>query len=273
MPARTLIEDLAIRYGFQVIGALVILFVGFVAGRWIGVVVERRLRRSAMEPPMRALLVRVARVIVLLLAAMVALDRLGFQIAPLVAGLGVAGLGVGLAFQGVLSNIVAGLTIILTKPFRVGEYIAVVGVEGEVHTIDLSSTVLLHADRSRVIVPNRKIVGEILHNYGIVRQLKLTLNVVDSADVGSALQAVQDVVVRNPRVLKDPAPVVGVSAVGDAGIRITAGPWVSGAAAAAVEAELYQALVEELRARSIGMGVPRREIRVLNGAGAVALAR
>jgi small conductance mechanosensitive channel len=273
MPARSLIEDLVIRYGFQVIGALVIMVVGFLVGRWVGALVDRRLRTGSMEPPMRALLSRVARVLVLLLAAMVALDRLGFQIAPLVAGLGVAGLGVGLAFQGVLSNIVAGLTIIFTKPFRVGEYIEVVGVQGEVHQIDLSSTVLLHADHSRVIVPNRKIVGEILHNYGVVRQLKLSVNLVDTADLGAATKAIQDVLGRHPRVLKDPAPVVGVSSVGESGIKINAGPFVAGADAGPVEADLYQALIEELRVRGIGMAVPRREIRVVNGAGVATVAR
>jgi small conductance mechanosensitive channel len=273
MPAKTLIEDLVIRYGFQVLGALVIMLVGAMVGRWVGSLVDRRLRSGSMEPPMRALLARVSRVIVLVLAAMVALDRLGFQIAPLVAGLGVAGLGVGLAFQGVLSNIVAGLTIIFTKPFRVGEYIEVVGVQGEVHTIDLSSTVLLHADRSRVIVPNRKIVGEIPHNFGVVRQLKITVNVTDTADVAAATKAVQDVLGRNPRVLKDPAPVVGVAAVGDFGIRIAVGPWVAGADAGNVEADVYQALIEEFRTRNVSMAIPRREIRVVNGAGAVTAAR
>ena len=266
MPPKTLIEDLVIRYGFQVLGALVIMLVGFIVARWVGSLVERRLRTGSMEPPMRALLSRVARVLVLLLAIMVALDRLGFQIAPLVAGLGVAGLGVGLAFQGVLSNIVAGLTIIFTKPFRVGEYIAVAGVEGEVHSIDLSATVLLHADRSRVIVPNRKIVGEILHNYGTIRQLKITVNLADTADVAAATKTVQDVLGRNPRVLRDPAPVVGVSAVGDFGIRVNVGPWVAGADYGAVDGDLYQALIEEFRRQGIGMAVARREIRVVNGA-------
>src|SRR5437764_11145722 len=91
---------------------------------------------------------------------------------PVIASLGIAGIGVGFALQGVLSNVVAGLTIIFTKPFRVGEYIKVAGVEGEVVHVDLPSTVLTHADHSRVIVPNRKIVGEILHNFGTIRQLK-----------------------------------------------------------------------------------------------------
>jgi small conductance mechanosensitive channel len=265
MPPKTLIEDLVIRYGFQVLGALVIMVVGFLVARWVGALIDRQLRRGSLEPPMRILLVRVVRVAVLVMAAMVALDRLGFQIAPFVAGLGVAGLGVGLAFQGVLSNLVAGLTIIFTKPFRVGEYIEVAGVQGEVIQVDLPSTVLMHADHSRVIVPNRKIVGEILHNYGVIRQLKISVNVVGTADVSAALSAAEDVLSRHSRVLKDPAPAVGVSAVGDAGIRINVGPWVSTADAGGVEGQLYQTLIEEFRARSISMGVPRREIRVLNG--------
>jgi small conductance mechanosensitive channel len=85
----------------------------------------------------------------------VALDKFGFSVAPLVAGIGVAGLGLGLALQGVLGNIVAGLTIIFTKPFRVGEHIAIVGVRGDVTHIELSATTLVQADLSRVIVPYR----------------------------------------------------------------------------------------------------------------------
>ncbi len=265
MPPKTLIEDLAIRYGFQVLGALVVMVVGFLVARWVGAATDRRLRKGAMEPPMRLLLVRVVRILVLIMAMLVALDRLGFQIAPFVAGLGVAGLGIGLAFQGVLSNIVAGLTIIFTKPFRVGEYIEVVGVQGEVIHIDLPSTILMHADHSRVIVPNRKIVGEILHNYGMLRQLKLSVNVVDTADLSAALAAVQDVLNRNPGVLREPAPVVAVNSVGDAGIRISVLPWVTPPDAGGIEGQLYQTLIEEFRSRNISMGVPRREIRVLNG--------
>src|SRR5499426_4880885 len=153
MPAHDLIIDLAIRYGFQVLGALVILSVGFVLAWWVGSVVERPLRRMALEPPLLRLIVRVVRVVVLLFALVIALDKFGFQIAPLVAGIGVAGLGIGIALQGVLGNLMAGLTIIFTKPFRVGEYIELNNVRGEVTTIDLSTTTLVQLDYSRVIVP------------------------------------------------------------------------------------------------------------------------
>src|SRR5216684_8393610 len=148
MPAQDLIIDLAIRYGFQVVGALVILFAGLLAAWWVGNVVERPLTRMALEPPMRRLMVRVVRVVVLLFALVIALDKFGFQIAPLVAGIGVAGLGIGIALQGVLSNVIAGLSIIFTKPYRIGEYIEVSGVHGQVTMIGIFSTTLIHSDQS-----------------------------------------------------------------------------------------------------------------------------
>ena len=266
MPASTLIVDLAIRYGLQVLGALIILAVSVLVARWVGALVDARLKRTSMEPPLRILLVRVVRVVVFALGIIAALDKFGVQIAPLIAGIGVAGIGVGIALQGVLSNIVAGLTIIVTKPFRVGEYIEVAGVHGEVASIDLPTTILLHADRSRVVVPNRKIVGEILHNYGAIRQITVAVSIADAASVAAALGTAREVLARDPRVLKDPVPVIGVTAVSEAGIRVAINPWVRVVDMIATERDLYHALIDELLARGIAMGVPRRDIRVLNGA-------
>src|SRR5437016_10908246 len=215
MAVKDIVLDLAIRYGFQVLGALVILAAGAIVARWIGQFVDGRLRKQAMEPPMRLLIVRVLKVIVMLFAAVVALDKFGFQIAPLVAGIGVAGLGVGFALQGVLSNLVAGLTIIFTKPFRVGEYVELLSVRGDVSKIELFSTTLLHPDRSRVVIPNRRIVGEILHNYGTIRQLDLVVGVSYATNITEAVTTVREILSRNPRVLKDLTPGVGVKALGD----------------------------------------------------------
>lgn len=266
MDVQTLLTDLAIRYGFQVLGALVILAAGVLAARWLGSIVDRRLRKGTMEPPMRILLVRVLRILVFALSVVMALDKFGFQIAPLIAGIGVAGVGVGFALQGVLSNIFAGLTIIITKPFRVGEYISVVGVHGEVIAIDLPCTVLIHPDQSRVVVPNRKIVGEILHNYGVIRQLQMSINVADPADIGAAVAAIRTALERDKRVLADPAAIVGTGAVGDAGVKINVLPWARVADLRGLEGDLYKLFIDELRARGIGIGISRREIRVVNGA-------
>ena len=267
MAVKTLLVDLAVRYGFEVLGAIVILVAGVFVGRWVGALVEAHLARHQLEPPMKQLISRVARVVVMLFALVVAIDKLGFQIAPLVAGIGVAGLGIGIALQGVLSNVVAGLNIILTKPFRVGEHIAVADVHGDVVEIGLTATVLVHVDRSRVIIPNRKIVGEILHNFSTSRQLNLSVGVAHPGDVVILLRGIRDVVVTNTRVLKDPPPVIGISQVTDGGVKVAVQPWVRVSDVGVADAELYQALLEHLRAR--GLTTPAtalHEVRMVNGA-------
>lgn len=263
MSLTNLVLDLLVRYGFQVLGALVILAAGLLVARWTARLADHRLRRQAVEPPLRTLIVRVARLVILLLAVVVALDQLGFQVAPLVAGIGVAGIGIGLAFQGVLSNLVAGLSIIFTKPFRVGEYIELLTVHGTVHSIELFSTTLVHADHSRVIIPNGKIVGEILHNFGAVRQLHLSMTVPHDADLGQVLELARTVVEAHARVMKEPAPVIGITGVEAVGIRLGVGPWVAVADYGSTAAELYQALVERFRVSAITVPVARHEVRLL----------
>jgi small conductance mechanosensitive channel len=122
------------------------------------------------------LAVRVLRLVVFALAAVLALDKFGVQTAPLVAGIGVAGVGSAWPFKA-CSQSCRRIGRIFTKPFRVGEYVALLGVEGQVMTVALFATTLQHADRSRVVIPNRKIVGEVLHNYGTIRQLSLSVGV------------------------------------------------------------------------------------------------
>lgn len=265
MTLRDTLIDLAVRYGFQVLGAVVILVAASIAGRLAGRAIDRWLAEKQFEPPMRKLAARLVWVVVMLLAAVMALDRFGFQIAPLVAGLGVAGLGITFALQGVLSNVMAGLTIIFTKPFRTGEYIEVVSVHGEVTEISIFSTILTHADRSRVVIPNRKIVGEILHNYGSVRQMHLTLGVAHGVDTARAVALAREVVEANARALKQPPAVIGIKSLGDSGISITVDPWVAVVDYIAASAEIYQGLVERFRAERIELSIPG-QLRLVGGA-------
>ena len=264
MPTVDLITEYVIRYGFQALGAVLVFAAGALVARWAGKLAQQWLERHDMEPPIRMLLVKIIQVVILLFTAMAALSQLGVQIAPLLAGVGVAGLGVGLALQGVLSNVVAGLSIIFTKPYRVGEHISLLGVQGDVLTIDLFTTTLVHPDRSRVVIPNRKIVGEILHNFSTIRQLHLTVTVAYSTNLTQALGLVRSILDANPGVLKDPAPAVGISQLGDSGITISIDPWVSVADFGRVQGELNQVLVERFQSADIRIPYPQREIRLLS---------
>ena len=153
-----------VKYGIQAVGGLIIFVCGlFVAGA-VGRVVKKSLTRFKLEPPLELLIVRGVKLIIIVFALILTVANFGVNIAPLVAGMGVVGVGIGLAMQGVLANFVAGLVIIFTKPFRVGEYIELVGESGVVQMIDLLSTRLSHFDKSMVVIPNRKIVGEIFQD-------------------------------------------------------------------------------------------------------------
>lgn len=262
--AQSTLVDLAIKFGPKVVVAIIILAAGFYAGRWIGKVLDRWLGKLHLEPPVRLLLVRLARMVVLGLFLIMALQNLGVDLLPLLAGLSVAGAGVALAMQGVLGNLAAGLTIIFTRPFRVGEYVSMVGVEGEVEAIDLFTTRLSHPDRSVVVVPNRKIVGEILHNYGQIRQLDLSVAIARSEDLERALAAIHEVVKANPRVLPEPAYIVGVAALADKSIRIAVKPWVKVPDYLPAGAEINRAIVERISAAGVDYPGAAREIRVVS---------
>jgi small conductance mechanosensitive channel len=257
--------DLAIRFGPRLLTAVLILVVGLAISRWVSGWFARVLNRRDLEPPIRQLLARVVWAACAVLFVIMALQNLGVELLPLIAGLGVAGAGVALATQGVLSNLVAGLSIIFAKPFRVGEYIAIAGVEGVVETITLFSTTLGHVDHSRVVVPNRKIVGEILHNYGRIRQLDVTVGVAYDTDLRIPLALIREVLQANPRVLKEPEAVVQTVQLGDSSVGIAVRPWVLVENQVLAPGEIYAALLEAFRARGVVLPFPQREVRLIGG--------
>ena len=264
--ARRTIVDLAIKFGPRVLTAILVLIVGVLVARSVGRLVQRWLGRVDLDPPVRMLFLRGTHALVLGLFVIMALQNLGVELLPLIAGLGVAGAGVALAMQGVLGNLAAGLTIIFTKPFRVGEYVAMAAVEGRVETIELFTTVLSHPDKSRVVIPNRKIVGEILHNYGKIRQINAEVGVAYQTDLNVALAAVNEVLQSNSRVLKEPTAMVGVTTLADSSIQIAVKPWVNVPDYVPATTEINKAIVEEFRTRGISIPFPQREIRILNPA-------
>lgn len=249
--------DAAIQFGPKVIVAIAIIFAGFFAGRWVGRMLDAGLLKFNLELPVRQLLVRIVRIFVLALFAVMALQNLGVELLPLLAGLGVAGAGVALGMQGVLSNVLAGLTIIFTRPFHIGEYISITSEEGVVENISLFNTVLSHWDRSRIVIPNRKIVGEVLHNYGSVRQLDISIGVTYGTDLDKALAVINGILQDNPRTLKDPAPVVAVNVLTNTTISISVKPWVNVPDYVLTKSELAKEIITAFHGMNIAIPFPQ----------------
>ena len=264
--AKSTLLDLAVRFGPKVLIAILILVVGGFVSRWVGRWFSRALSRIDLEPPVRLLLTRVARLLVLALFLIMALQNLGVELLPLLAGLGVAGAAVALATQGVLSNMAAGLTIIFTKPFRVGQYVSIVGEEGQVDSITLFSTTLSHTDRSLIVIPNRKVVGEILHNFGSIRQLNVQVGVAYDTDMNAALAVIDEILRSNARVLREPAPVIQTAQLGASSVMLAVKPWAAVSDYTEVTGEINKAILESFRGRGIVMPFPQHEVRLLGQA-------
>lgn len=255
---------MGVRFGPKLLVAAIILVVGYFVGRWVGRLLVRMLTRFNFEPPILSLLVRSGEILVMALFTIMALQNLGIELLPLLAGLGVAGAGVALAMQGVLGNIAAGLTIIFTQPFHIGDYISIGNEEGEVLEISLFSTTLGHADRSRVVIPNRKIVGEIVHNCGRIRQLDVTVGISYEADVNLALRTVDEILGMNPRVLQDPAPVIGIVRLADSSVKVSVKPWVNVPDYVPAVGEINRAILETFRSRNLAVPYQQLEVRMLD---------
>lgn len=266
MSVKDQIIEFLVKYGFQILGGLIIFVCGLFLAGALGRLVKKSLTRFKLEQPVELLLVRLAKLIVIVLTGILTVAKMGVDIAPLVAGMGVIGVGIGLATQGVLANLVAGLLIIFAKPFRVGEYIEMVGESGVVHMIDLFSTKLMHFDKSMVVIPNRKIAGEILHNYGTIRQLDLEIGVSYDSDLAAVERTVREVLARHPKVLKEPEFLYAIAGLSDSSIDLSVKPWVRVQDYPTAAGELYQAVIEAFARNGIDMPFPQREIRILEGA-------
>jgi small conductance mechanosensitive channel len=247
-----------------IINATATIVVGVALSAWVGRIAHRSMERKNVEPPIRDLLVRLLRLLIFGFALTIAMDNLGFKFTAVLAGAGVLGVGVGFGMQSMISNMIAGLTLIFTRPFRIGEYVEILGVRGAVTNINLMSTTLLRSDLSKVIIPNQKIIGEVLHNFGTFRQFELSIGVGYQTDLNKAQAIALDLASANKRVMKTPAPGVSIGSLADSSIVIKVNAWVKLDDFGPAQSEIYQAIVERFRQQQIEIPFPQREIRVLN---------
>ncbi|RME32866.1 MAG: mechanosensitive ion channel family protein [Gammaproteobacteria bacterium] len=254
-----------IAYGFQILGAVIILLVGFRLAGWAGNAVLALCQRRELDITLAKFFAGVTRLTVLVFVVIIAMGKFGISIAPFIAALGAVAFGSSLALQGPLSNYGAGLGIILTRPFAVGDTLRVRGVTGVVEEIRLGATFLRTEDGETIIVPNGKIAGEVLTNSYHHTVVEQTLGIAYDADPGRAIDLVEGVLAEHPGVTAEPAPQVGIHDFGDSAILLGLRYWAPTEryhqTRYAVNREIHQALKEE----GITIPCPQREVRLLGG--------
>lgn len=257
------IAEFFVNYSFQLVGALIILLIGlFIAGR-VGRTVQGLCERNRIDVTLSRFLGNVAKIAVIMVVAIICLGKIGISIGPFLAAVGAISLGAGLAVQGLLSNYSAGLNIVITRPFIVGDTITVQGVTGVVDEIRLAYTFLEDEDGVRILIPNRHIIGEIIHNSHATRLADTLVGVAYDSDIAKAIAVVRKVLKEIPDVDEATAQ-VGLDAFADSSINLSVRFWIPTRQYHAVRFKVNQKILDALRGAGIVIAFPQREVRLLN---------
>ncbi len=256
------VTENAVHYSFQILGACVILFVAWVLSRFAVKMTRQTLHEKKVDVTVERFIVQAVRLAVLAFGVLLALSCLGVQIAPLIAGLSVVGVGVGLALQGPLSNYASGATLIFTKPFKIGDIIETAGVQGEVKDISLPRTELLGLDGSIIIIPNKHIVGEVIKNYSEYRKLEFNVGIGYDSDVDKAFKVLETILKENKLIPSNQPIKVGIRDFGDSCINLQAYVWVFQSNYAEVKFAVNKAILDEFRRNGITIPNPQRDIHI-----------
>lgn len=206
------------------------------------------------------------------LLLMVVIQRLGINIAPLIAGLGVTGFILGFAFQESLGNLAAGMMIALNQPFKVGDYVLAGGVEGTVQELNMMAATLTTADNKKIVVPNKVIWGTPITNFTAMdrRRAEVAIGIAYGADISKARRVALEVMNAHPLVLKDPAPIAEVLSLGDSAVNLVLRPWTKPGDYWTVVFALNQAVKEAFERSNVDVPFPQMDIFIKNAASAAA---
>lgn len=267
------LAQLAVSYSFSVLGAVVLMIAGYV----VAGVVERSTyaamgRIRGFDETLRGFFSKAARYVVLIFVGVTVLAQFGMQTASIIAALGAAGLAIGLALQGTLQNIAAGIMILVLRPFRVGEFIQAGGVSGGVQEVGLFATELKTFDGIYILVPNSQLWNTAVTNFSRNprRSNDLTTGIGYDDDIDLAMDTLKSLLEADERVLSDPPPQVFVAELADSSVNITARYWTSAADFWATKLHMRKASKKALEDKGISIPFPQREVRVLGGGEAIA---
>jgi small conductance mechanosensitive channel len=256
-------------WGLQVVGAIAVLIVGRMVAGMLRKATTRGLERADTDAtlvPFLSGLVYYAAIAVVIIAV---LGLFGIQTTSLVAVLGAAGLAIGLALQGTLSNFSSGVMLLVFRPFKVGDVIEVAGTKGSVAEVGIFTTTLNTPDNVKIIVPNSAIYGDTITNYSAdTRRNDLLIGVGYDDDLNIARQTILDVLAGDGRVLKEPAAQVAVSELADSSVNFIVRPWCKADDYWDLRFDLTRAIKEQLESAGCSIPFPQRDVHIHDGAGA-----
>jgi len=261
------VADNLTQVGLNLLLALLVLLVGIWLSARLANLVQRALQRASVDITLIGFLRKVVYGLLIAVLVVIALNMAGVSTAPLVAALGAAGLAIGLALQGSLSNLAWGVLLVIFRPFRVGDFVTAGGIDGTVESINLMHTMLVLPDGREAIVPNGKVGSDAILNYNRrgTRRFDFTVRIGFKDDIGAAMVEIRHLFEQDDRILKDPAPGVWTSELSESSVDLIVRAWTRSDDMWAAKTDLLRAIKDHFDKVGISIPLPQRQLIVVEG--------
>jgi small conductance mechanosensitive channel len=258
------LQTWAAAYGLRIVGAILILVLGWIVAKIVRRVLEKTMERAKAEPTIVDFTGRLVYVLLMAFVIVAAISKLGVQTASLVALIGAAGLAVGLALQGSLGNFAAGVILIIMRPITVGDFVEVHDESGTVKSISLLYTQLVTRDNKLVFVPNGELMSDNIVNWSALgkRRVDMVVGIAYDADIQQAREVIMDILENHDLVLEEPAPAVKVLELAGSSVNLAVRPWVDESDYMSVRLDLYEKIKNALDNAGIGIPFPQRDVHL-----------
>jgi small conductance mechanosensitive channel len=259
-----IIETVA-TYGLDVLGAIAILIVGLLVAGWAQRATRKALSRvDKLDETLRYFFSSLVKYVIVVFVILAVLNQFGVQTASLIALLGAAGLAIGLAMQGTLSNVAAGVMLLIFRPFKVGDFIDAGGQAGTVRELGLFTTHLNTPDNVRIIVPNGDVWGSAIKNFSFnsTRRVDLVVGIAYDDDINKAMTSIKSVIDGDERAHGDPAPMVAVTELADSSVNLVVRVWCDASNYWPLRFDLTKAIKERLDTDGISIPFPQRDVHL-----------
>jgi len=258
------IWELLMIYGLKVVAAIAVLIVGRWVAKGLTGFTEKIMNKRQVDPTIVSFVANLIYIALLIFVVLAALGQLGIQTTSFIAVIGAAGLAIGLALQGSLSNFAAGFLMIIFRPFKVGDFIEGAGVSGTVEKIQIFTTQLKTPDNKTIIIPNAKLSGDNIVNFSAkgTRRVDMVFGIGYGDDMDKARKIITDVIDNDPRVLKDPPPKVAVLALGDSSVDFAVRPWVKVPDYWDLWFDVTETIKKRFDAEGVSIPFPQRDVHL-----------
>ena len=259
-------QTTGVAFGLKLLAALVIFYVGRIVARMLQKGLRKMLQTQAVDKILETFVCNLAYWAIMIFVIIAAINQVGVQTTSLIAVMGAAGLAVGLALQGSLSNFAAGVLIVIFRPYRVGDWVEAAGISGSVEQVQILTTMLKTGDNKQIIVPNSQIMNSIITNYSAndTRRIDMIVGVSYSDDLDKVRKTLEELVASDERILKDPACTIAVSELADSSVNFVVRPWASTADYWSVKFDLTEAVKKRFDKEGISFPFPQQDVHLYN---------